>query len=190
MLDHPKSPILPKYLVLLIMLYLCSIILAYLFSNKEMHFSLLGTAAPGSLILPLAFVLIDIIAEVYGYQIAKQVIWSGLAVQAFFFFLGTLFAYFPDPGTAIANYTPAQDYEGIFSVMPRTFLFASLGYLVGIFVNTYLVSKWKVILRGRYFWLRSVAATTIGEFIFTVIGVSLICVGRFSLGLTLSLIHI
>lgn len=187
MLNNQNEFTLPSFLPLLIMLYLSTILLGYLFSNKEMHI-FLGTISPGSLILPLCFVLADIIAEVYGYQIAKQVIWSGLIAQAFFFLIGTVLAYLPDPGSHDVNYTPAIQYQGVFGILPRTFFCASLGYVIGMFLNTYLISKWKILLKGKYFWLRSIGSSTIGEFAFTLIGISLICLGRFPIGLTIEFV--
>jgi uncharacterized integral membrane protein (TIGR00697 family) len=168
-----------SYFIFFVMLYFICISLGYIFSNKEIHFPFLGTSSPGALILPLAFTITDIIAEVYGYDVARRIIWLGLIAQGFFFLVGTGLAYLPDPGSNFSAYTSASNYQNIFGILPRTFLFASIGYLIGIFVNTYLITKWKILLKGRYFWLRSIGASSIGEFIFTFIGVFLISIGRF-----------
>lgn len=48
-----------------------------------------------------------------------------------------------------------------------------IGALTGMFINIYLVSKWKILLQGKHFWMRSLGATTIGEFIYTVVAISI-----------------
>ena len=175
-------------LVFLSLLYFSFFALAYIFSNKEMNFFLIGTASPGSLMLPLCFIVIDIVTEVYGYQIAKQVIWITLTALFIFSCMALLLSYLPDPGTHISAYTPSIYYRTVFTPLPEIFLFASIGYVIGIFVNAALIAKWKFMLKGRYFWLRSLGSSTIGEFIFTLIGVTLICVGHFPLYLTIQFI--
>jgi queuosine precursor transporter len=41
--------------------------------------------------------------------------------------------------------------------------------LIGAFLNAYVLTKWKILWRGRYFWLRSLFSTAFGELIFTTI---------------------
>ena len=44
-----------------------------------------------------------------------------------------------------------------------------VGLLVGEFVNVYLLAKWKVVLRGRFFIFRSLLSTAIGQACLTAI---------------------
>jgi len=37
--------------------------------------------------------------------------------------------------------------------------------IIGTVVNAYLISKWKIILKGKHFWLRSIGSTLVGELI-------------------------
>ena len=41
--------------------------------------------------------------------------------------------------------------------------------MIGSLLNAYAISKFKKFLNGKYFWLRSLAASTIGEFVFVII---------------------
>ena len=38
-----------------------------------------------------------------------------------------------------------------------------IGYLLGSFLNNHLLTKWKYQMKGKYFWLRSLLATSISE---------------------------
>src|SRR5262249_16704140 len=43
----------------------------------------------------------------------------------------------------------------------------SIGYIASAFINVFLVSKWKVILRGKWYILRSIGSTAVGEAVAT-----------------------
>ena len=43
------------------------------------------------------------------------------------------------------------------------------GVFAGGFVNTYLLTKWKILARGKFFWLRSIGSSSTGQFVFTVV---------------------
>ena len=50
-------------------------------------------------------------------------------------------------------------YEEVFGNLIR---FVSAGFLAVLsshFLNIYIFSKWKILLRGKYFWLRSIGAS-------------------------------
>ena len=50
------------------------------------------------------------------------------------------------------------------------YLFAStIGNFFGDFVNGYCLSKMKILLRGKHFWMRSLASTFIGETLQTIV---------------------
>ena len=53
--------------------------------------------------------------------------------------------------------------------MPRVFMGMVLAYLIGSFVNSYMLSRWKIIVRGKYFWVRSLVSSGLGQFLFTFI---------------------
>jgi uncharacterized PurR-regulated membrane protein YhhQ (DUF165 family) len=57
-------------------------------------------------------------------------------------------------------------------------LSGTLGLLVSSFVNIYLVSKWKILVKGRFFWLRSLGASAAGELCLSIIGFSIAFYGK------------
>jgi hypothetical protein len=85
-----------KHLLFISMLYLavmlCSAVLIY--KPIAMKF---GYASAATLTFPLWFVLSDIIAEVYGFQLSRKILWSGFFCQ-FIFSLGCfLLIHTPSP---------------------------------------------------------------------------------------------
>ena len=68
-----------------------------------------------------------------------------------------------------------ESYDQVLGKLPRVAIASFLAIFVGAFINAYAISKWKILLRGRYFWLRSLGASAIGEFIFTIVPFSNYC---------------
>ncbi len=125
----------------------------------------------GSFILPLFFFFIDIIAEVYGYQASRQVIWA-------YFLCALLHA----ASIAVVLQMPSplsQNHPDYFNwVFGQTLIaamFGTLGILVGLFLNALFLTKWKIMTRGKYFWLRSIGSTAIGE----IVQLAVFCIGGF-----------
>jgi queuosine precursor transporter len=124
---------------------------------------------PAAVILfPIAYIFGDILTEVYGYARARQVIWIGffcnlLAVAAIW--IAGLLPAAPF-WTAGLYGTPAeaqQAYQAILGFTPRLLLASFLAYLVGEFLNSFVLARLKVKTQGRYLWLRTIGSTLIGQ---------------------------
>jgi len=124
----------------------------------------------GTLLFPFAYVLGDVLTEVYGFKTARRVIWTGFAALALttlvFFVLGVLppEAYWEsETGTAAYNAVlGGMSYGGI--------VLASLtAYLAGEFSNAAILSKLKVKMKGRLLFVRTIGSTLVGELLDTVI---------------------
>jgi queuosine precursor transporter len=107
----------------------------------------------------------DLIAEVYGYQVARQLIWMAIFCQIFFALTCATMAGLP----STHNWAHQEAYTQFLTRLPRVAVASSLAIIAGAFINAYAISKWKILLRGKYFWLRSLGASMIGELIFTVV---------------------
>lgn len=153
-----------KYLIFISMLYitikLSTIVLIYKII-KIGPFS----ASASTLVLPLWFVMGDIIAEVYGYKVARHVIWMAILCQCIFASVCTLFVSLP----LLSCWPDQKAYNQILGRLPRIVFASSIAIISSTFINAYIISKWKILLRGKYFWLRSIGASTIGELVFTLI---------------------
>jgi len=152
-------------LIFLAMLYividLSSMVFAYKFIQVG---SVVGAAS--SLIFPATYALMDVIAEVYGYQVAKKIILYGFICDFIFAVLVLLISHIP----STSEYQTLA-YLQIFSILIRAVFAQMIGVLTGAFINVYLISKWKMITKGRYFWLRSIGSSMVGEAVMLVISV-------------------
>lgn len=165
-------------LLILSMLFLASIILCNTFASKDMVYPFHGVGTPGMLMLPIAFLILDVITEIFGYCASIQVIWASIIAQVCFFCVGAILAYLPDPNT-VPGAIPAADYHAIFGILPRVFIAAMIAMLIGMQINSKLLSIWQTLLKGKYFWLRSIGSSAIGDGIFIFLGTLLISLGRF-----------
>jgi uncharacterized integral membrane protein (TIGR00697 family) len=143
-----------------------------------------SVASAGSFISPFWFILSDIIAELYGYKAAKNMFYCMLVVDFIVALILVLLIHFPSPLT----WHGESDYEMIFGPLLKLFLATFVGFFIGGFLNIRLVTKWKVLLKGRYFWLRSIGASMIGEIIFTSLGFAIMLYGTTFQGELVSMI--
>ena len=144
----------------------------------------------GTILFPFAYVLGDLITEVYGFKAARRIIWTGFAALGFsaliFFVLSIL------PGDSIWEAEAGKKaYKAILGGMSSGgIVLASLcGYFFGEFFNAVLLSKIKVLMRGKMFWLRAIASSLVGELLDSLIFISIACfVGVFPWTLFFSLV--
>ena len=122
----------------------------------------------GTLLFPLVYVLGNVVTEVYGFKIAKRVIWTGFAAIALnalvFFVLGMLP---PESYWEAAAGTGA--YNAILGGMSYGgIVLASLcAYLAGKLLNAKVISKLKVKMKGRMLWVRTIGSSLIAQFLDT-----------------------
>jgi queuosine precursor transporter len=114
----------------------------------------------GAILFPLTYIVGDVLAEVYGLRQAKRAIWVGFALGALasltFLAVG---AAPPGPG-----YENQEAFVAVLGFVPRIVLASLSGYLVGQFLNAYVVVKIKERTKERYLWARLIGSTAVGQF--------------------------
>jgi uncharacterized integral membrane protein (TIGR00697 family) len=130
----------------------------------------------GTLLFPLAYVLGDVLTEVYGFKTARRVIWTGFAALALcalvFFILGILPPEtFWETEAAGGAVTGSEAYNAILGGMSYGgIVLASLAaYLAGEFSNAAILSKIKVLMKGRLLFVRTIGSSLVGQFLDTII---------------------
>lgn len=121
------------------------------------------TFTVGSLVTPFWFLLTDIIAEVYGYQLTRRLIWSGILCGCIFTCVCVSLIHLPSP----SSWHLQGAYDQVLGNLPRILLGCVAGVFAGSFANTYLITKWKILIQGKYFWLRSLGSSGTGQLVFT-----------------------
>lgn len=166
-LSNPASY---KFLLSISMLYMSIMLLNAILTNRYIgtdSFFLLG----GVFISPFLFVLDDIIAEIYGYKITRAVIFAGFTGQTFFALICQLAIIAPYP----SFFKEASDYSYILGPsLLRIDISGFIAYIIANLVNSYLLARWKFLLKGRKFWLRSIGSSTFSEALYSLIAVIMI----------------
>lgn len=162
-----------KYYTLLALIYISLLFVTLIVENRIVYIHGIAISS-GTLVLPLSYALGDAIAEVYGYKMSRQLIWYtiiSLILSTFFISLIMKIEAKPE----------YNDYKQVLYNMPRDVFAYSLGTLMGSFLNIFIITKWKIILKGKYFWIRSLASTLIGEALFIITMGSFAFIGVFPL---------
>jgi len=131
------------------------------------------TVPAAIVIFPLAYLFGDVLTEVWGYSVARAVIWTGfLANIVVVLFVAAAIALPAD-----SHYQSQAAYARILGQTPRLVLASLTAYLVGEFLNAFVLARLKVFTRGRLLWTRTIGSTLIGQGVDSAIFVALAFAG-------------
>jgi len=129
-----------------------------------------GLVLPAAvLVFPLAYIIGDVLTEVFGYGAARKAIWLGFACNLVVvgFTLASI-SLPPAPMWTLAPFPDASSSQAAFAAVlgpaPRVVLASLLAYLVGEFLNAAVLAKLKIATGGRFLWVRTIASTLVGQF--------------------------
>lgn len=117
------------------------------------------TATAGLIVFPISYIINDCIAEVWGFKKARLIIWSGFAMN----FLVIGFAQLAVMLPAAPFWEGEEGFNFVFGMAPRIAVASLTAFLVGSFLNAYVMSKMKVASNGKHFSLRAILSTLVGE---------------------------
>lgn len=113
----------------------------------------------GIIVFPVSYILADTLTECYGFRKTRSIIWWGFISQAAMVACYWLATQLP----SAPFWTDQEAFARLFGFVPRIVLSSMVAYLVGEFLNSAVLSKIKVAMGGRHFWLRAVASTAVGQ---------------------------
>lgn len=167
-----KNQFLPFLAMLLVMTMLLSLVLA---KRPTIYGHFVLTEA--SLIFPITFYLADIITEIYGYRVVRKIIWFGFICQFIFCVICYFFVKFPAP----PFWHQYNAYYIVLGGLLRIFGGSLVAAIMGLFFNVMVLSKWKILLMGRFFILRSLASSILGETVYSIVAGTIMFVNVYSL---------
>ena len=112
---------------------------------------------------PFVYIFADILTEVYGYAVARRVLWYCISAQLLTIAIFEFVILYP-PSAMMTN---NQSYVEVLSAAPRLVLFGTLAMFAGDIVNNYVLAKMKVWTNGRYISARFVTSTVFGQLVNT-----------------------
>jgi uncharacterized integral membrane protein (TIGR00697 family) len=128
-------------------------------------------------IFPLSYIFGDILTEVYGYRLARRVIWLGFfcnLIAVIAIWLGKLL-----PPASV--WGGQEAYESILGYTPQILSASFLAYLVGEFSNSFVLAKMKILTKGHWLWTRTIGSTLVGQGLDTAVFITIAYMGRFGL---------
>ncbi len=117
------------------------------------------TITAGLLVFPISYIINDCIAEVWGFRKARLIIWSGFVMNFFVVTLGLIAVSLP----AAPFWEGEEHFNFVFGMAPRIVAASLMAFLVGSFLNAYVMSRMKIASRGRNFSARAIWSTVVGE---------------------------
>jgi uncharacterized integral membrane protein (TIGR00697 family) len=127
------------------------------------------------IIFPLSYIVGDILTEVYGYRMARRVIWLGFIcnlIAVIAIWLGQILP--PNP-----MWDGQQAYERTLGYVPRILFASFAAYLVGEFSNSFVLAKMKIRTKGRRLWARTIGSTVIAQLLDAAVFIPLAYIGLF-----------
>jgi len=128
------------------------------------------------IIFPLSYIFGDILTEVYGYRLARKVIWLGFLCNLIF----VIFAQIGQVLPPVSFWGGQEAYESILGYTWRLLIASFCGYLVGEFANSFVLAKMKILTRGRWLWSRTIGSTVVGQGLDTSVFITLAYIGTAS----------
>jgi len=156
-----------RYFPLVTALFVTTLVISNIIAVKVAAIG--GLFLPAAVILfPIAYIFGDVLTEVYGYARARQVIWTGffcnLVAVIAIWIAGLLpAAPFWSAGSFITPDFAKQAYQAILGFTTRLLVASFIAYLIGEFLNSFVLAKLKVRTAGRFLWLRTITSTIVGE---------------------------
>ncbi len=119
----------------------------------------------GAFLFPLTYVLGDVLAEVYGMARARRAIFTGFALAL----LMSLSFMIVDAAPPAPDWPHQDAWSAVLGFVPRIVAASLAGYLVGQFLNAWVVVRIKQRTNEDALWVRLMSSTVVGEFADTVV---------------------
>lgn len=139
-------------------LFCVCLILANLLETKQIAIGPISLTG-GLIVFPISYIINDCVCEVWGFRKARLLIWSGFAMNFFFVAVGALCDWIP----GAPYWNNDEGFHAVFGLAPRIAAASFVAFLLGSFVNAYVMSKMKIRDGGRNFSARAILSTIAGE---------------------------
>jgi len=147
-----------KYYTSLAMIFVGLLLTANTIGPKPIQLGFV-TLPAGLMLFPLTYLLGVLLTEVYGFTASRRVIWTALACNLFMAASCQIAIICPSG----ENWTSQEAYAQVLTHSSRIMVVSVFTYLIGEFINAYIVARLKVFMAGKRFWVRAMCGTGIGE---------------------------
>ena len=103
-----------------------------------MPFDHLGPISVTVISYPLFCLVLDMVSEIYGYRVSRQILWISFIGVSIFCGLLLVFMSLPTPPDISGR---TQDFDPVFILLPRQYLVNTIGVISGVYCNIYLFGR-------------------------------------------------
>lgn len=177
-----KKELVSKNFVIVSVVFITTLLISNLIAGKVIQ--IFGIVLPAAVILfPITYIFGDILTEVFGFKNARMVIWLGFACN-----LLAVVVYMATVALPYPQFWTAQDaYKTVLSTTPRILIASLIGYLVGSFSNSIVLSKLKIATKGKWLWTRTISSTIVGEALDTILFITITFFGTMDFSVLLQM---
>lgn len=140
-----------------------------LFTTEFLSYKLISIGgyvmSAASFSIPLWYLFSDMITELYGYQMIRKLIWVSLISIFLFALLMQGLILLPSP----KNWMHQPHYNHVIGRLFKITVANFIGIFLSGFLNSILLSKWKILLKGKYYWCRCLGASIVGYIVYIVV---------------------
>jgi len=115
----------------------------------------------GTITFPFAYMLGDVLTEIWGFKTAKKVIIMTLFCNILMVICTQIGVWLPSPDYLSET---ADAYNHIFTSVPRIIVASLTGFLLGELSNSYIMEKIKQKTKGKRLWIRTIGSSAIAYF--------------------------
>ena len=164
-----ESKTVSKIFMCIGIIFVACLLLSNLIAGKMWAVTENITLPAAVILFPLTYIIGDVFTEVYGFRKARNIIWLGFICSFFAVCVYLITIALPHPG-----YWENQGaYEAVLGTTPRVAVASFAGYLFGEFSNSIVLSRLKVMTKGKNLWVRTIVSTIVGEGLDSVIFITI-----------------
>ena len=159
-----RTDAMTPYVIVTVLFVMCYVV-SNLMAVKVIGFFGLFYFDAGTITFPLAYMLGDVLTEIWGYKTAKKTILLAFLCNIFVVICTQIGVWLPSPDylDPIAN-----AYDTVFNYVPRIILGSLTGFLLGELSNAWLMDKIRNKTKGRHLWVRTIGSSIVGYLFDTV----------------------
>lgn len=145
-------------------LYVVLLIIANLMATKMVV--MFGMVLPAAVLAyPLCFMCGDVLTEVWGFKMARKVIWLGFGMNLLLVVWTNIGIYIPYPDF----WSGQESYKFIFGAIPRITLASFAGYIIGELSNSYSLDLIKRFTGEKVMFVRTIGSSVVGQVFDTIL---------------------
>ena len=112
----------------------------------------------GTIVFPFAYMLGDVLTEIWGFRTARKVIWLTFACNVIMVACTQIGVWLPSPDYLADT---AKAYNHIFSYVPRIVIASLTGFLLGEISNAWLMERIKEKTKSKRLWVRTIGSSAV-----------------------------